>query len=347
METKPRTTSAESFGSVGGSGTGSSGCQEKRSLQRSEAVEELLGKSGFAYRVLAVQSGSPSDVGELVPWFDFIVAAARVNLVSELAQWDEEQFPEVVRDYENLRLRLTVFNCKNSSLRNVIIVPNKWNDVHGAKGEGLTGLKVAFMPLVEDFQVVQVLNVIPRSPAYRAGLQDASDYLLATSGGMWFKTSEELQYCLFKAVNQTVHMLVYSELTDTVRIVPLVPSNTWSGKGLLGCDIGVGKSFVLPPECRETTGRFHSATVALDPVDEEDDYLSNGTRGDPRDLGQDLRRKVQHQVKTPLGFGQIHGELDNTLVVELDWKLAHSCVVVAFTKASKCKRLPDLGTNLA
>lgn len=73
-------------------------------------------------------------------------------------------------------MTLSIYNTKNHTTREVVVVPSrKW------PGEGMLGATIRFDSYKDcDDQLVHVLEVEPNSPADIAGLQGEDDYLLGT-----------------------------------------------------------------------------------------------------------------------------------------------------------------------
>lgn len=53
---------------------------------------------------------------------------------------------------------------------------------------------------------------------------------------------------------QVVEIYVYNSDTDVVRVVSLMPTNSWGG-GMLGAEVGTGYLHRLPHSCRGTIGQ--------------------------------------------------------------------------------------------
>ncbi len=72
---------------------------------------------------------------------------------------------------------LTIYNCKNRSFREVVLVPStKW------PGEGMLGVTIRFDSYHDaEEHLCHVLEVAPNSPAELAGLVASTDYLLGTA----------------------------------------------------------------------------------------------------------------------------------------------------------------------
>ena len=63
------------------------------------------------------------------------------------------------------------------------------------------------------------------------------DFLLGAEGAL-FKDLQDLVELIAQYVNKCISMYVYNVTTDSIRVVPIVPSNVWGGRGLLGCEFG-------------------------------------------------------------------------------------------------------------
>lgn len=78
---------------------------------------------------------------------------------------------------EDKPLPLAVYNTKNHTLRELVVVPSRrW------AGEGLLGLTIRFDTFKgADEHMLHVLEITRDSPADIAGLQPLEDYLLGTA----------------------------------------------------------------------------------------------------------------------------------------------------------------------
>ena len=55
-------------------------------------------------------------------------------------------------------------------------------------------------------------------------------------------------------VDKIVELYVYNSKTDMVRVVALMPTLSWGGRGLLGAEVGTGYLHRLPAAARATAG---------------------------------------------------------------------------------------------
>jgi hypothetical protein len=245
-----------------------------------ESAREVLGKRGFAYRVLGVATGSPCEGLGLVPWFDFITRAGGLDLVGAADSWNEDLLGRAVAQADGGSIALQVLSIKNRTLRTVVLKPRRWlkageggpapAPAAPAGKAGLAGLVVSYSAYTGAADnVVQVLDVSPNSPAHAAGLQPLTDYLLGTSAGALFRSQAGLVACVRAHAGRVMPVLVYSSAADTVRVAPITPSADWNGNGeglLLGCDLGFGQAHTLPPDSRDTIGVFrHLGAPAEEP----------------------------------------------------------------------------------
>lgn len=90
-------------------------------------------------------------------------------------------------------MTLTIYNTKNHTQREVVVVPSrKW------PGEGMLGATIRFDSYEDcDDQLVHVLEVEVNSPAEIAGLQAGSDYLLGTLEKVRRKILLKIAYILW------------------------------------------------------------------------------------------------------------------------------------------------------
>ena len=84
------------------------------------------------YRVLSVQKNSPGYEAGLDPYFDFVVAANNVQLLSE-----DNEFLDIIAAHAGKDLELIVYNSKRDETRMCTITPrNDWG------GQGLLGITI-------------------------------------------------------------------------------------------------------------------------------------------------------------------------------------------------------------
>ena len=70
------------------------------------------------YRVLSVQPNSPGEEAGLDSYFDFVVAANNVQLLTE-----DSEFLDIIKDHEGKDLELIVYNSKRDETRACTIKP--------------------------------------------------------------------------------------------------------------------------------------------------------------------------------------------------------------------------------
>jgi len=208
------------------------------------------------YRVLGVQPGSPAAQGGLVSFFDFIVAANGVPLKTL-----DSTFIDLIKNSEDKPLPLQVYNCKNHTVREIVLVPSrKW------PGEGMLGVTIRFDTYLDaEEHLCRVLAVEENSPAELAGLVPGRDYLLGTAEKV-FKDTNVLYDELAGCVDVPVEFYVYNADTDEVRIVVIMPTDSWGRPGdvdcgLLGADVAHGYLHGLPSECCTTIGSSSVVTT--------------------------------------------------------------------------------------
>ena len=159
------------------------------------------------YRVLGVQPNSPAASGGLVSFFDFIVAANGIPLTTL-----DSTFIDLIKSHEDKPLPLQVYNCKNHTIREIILVPSRnW------PGEGMLGVTIRFDTYLDaEEHLCRVLEVEVNSPAELAGLIPSRDYLLGTAEKV-FKDTDVLFDELADKVEVPVEFYVYNADTDEVR----------------------------------------------------------------------------------------------------------------------------------
>ena len=111
------------------------------------------------YRVLGVQPDSPASKGGLVSFFDFILAANghRLNTL-------DAAFINIINEFEDRDLTLTVYNFKARNTRTVTLKPTRnWG---GGTRDGMLGVTIKFDTYLDAEECLcHVLGVEPDSPA--------------------------------------------------------------------------------------------------------------------------------------------------------------------------------------
>lgn len=151
-----------------------------------------------------------------------------------------------------------VHNIKSNSQRLVKIIPSSnWG------GAGLLGVTIRLDNYGgADERLIRVLSVEHNSPAAIAGLTPLTDYLLGTTSTS-FDSDEMLAEVLYVHIDRIVEIYVYSTETDMVRVVTLMPTNSWGGRGLLGAEVGTGYLHGFPKSVRDTDGKSVERKVRM------------------------------------------------------------------------------------
>mmetsp|Transcript_29046 Transcript_29046/g.59643 ORF Transcript_29046/g.59643 Transcript_29046/m.59643 type:complete len:383 (-) Transcript_29046:36-1184(-) len=235
--------------------------------QENEPEDEFAKFDGIdtlGYRVLGVQPNSPASAAGLVSFLDFLVGCNGEMLLGsgegleEGEEYDDIDFPRVLRDNVGKELELLVHNIKSNSQRLVKITPTSdWG------GAGLLGVTIRLDNYGgADERLIRVLSVEHNSPAAIAGLVPMSDFLLGTTSTS-FESDEVLAEVLMMHVDRIVEIYVYSSESDVVRVVTLMPTLSWGGRGLLGAEVGTGYLHRFPKSCRGTDGRSVERKVKM------------------------------------------------------------------------------------
>lgn len=143
-----------------------------------------------------------------------------------------------------------VWNIKCQEQRFVELSPSdNWG------GAGLLGVTIRLDNYGgADERLIRVLTVQDNSPASIAGLVPLKDYLLGTTVTA-FGSTQALASVLQYHVDQVVEIYAYNSDSDVVRVVALMPTHSWGGKGLLGAEVGTGYLHRLPNSSRTTVGQ--------------------------------------------------------------------------------------------
>lgn len=220
-----------------------------------EEYSKFDGIETLGYRVLGVQPNSPASTAGLVSFLDFLVGVNGEMLMGsgegleEGDEYDDIDFPSLLKENNGKEIELLVHNIKSNSQRFVNITPSsEWG------GAGLLGVTIRLDNYGgADERLIRVLAVEHNSPAAIAGLAPMTDYLLGTTS-ISFDTDSALAEVLMVHTDRIVEIYVYSSETDLVRVVPLMPTLSWGGRGLLGAEIGTGYLHGFPKSCRNTDG---------------------------------------------------------------------------------------------
>lgn len=212
-----------------------------------EKYENLLKNyPPLGYRVLGIQADSPASYTGLVAFFDFIIAANNIPLRTL-----DTTFIGLIQASEEKPLTLTVYNTKNHSVREVVIVPSrKW------PGEGMLGVTIRFDTYKDaEEHIIHVLEVEENSPADLAGLIAESDYILGTAEKA-FKNPEGLFEILKNNLEHPLEVFIYNCERDEIRTSIIMPTEQWGGEGILGASVGYGYLHRLSRSATRTLGRF-------------------------------------------------------------------------------------------
>lgn len=142
-----------------------------------------------------------------------------------------------------------VYNIKSQESRLVDLTPS---DAWG--GAGLLGVTIRLDNYAgAEERLIRVLEVEDKSPAEAAGLVPFKDFLLGTTTAT-LDSADTLASLLHAHRDRIVELYVYNSDTDVVRVVALMPTLSWGGKGLLGAAVGTGYLHRLPSSTRATEG---------------------------------------------------------------------------------------------
>jgi len=258
---------------------------------------EFDGIETLGYRVLGVQPNSPASKSGLVSFLDFLVGANGKMLLGsgedleEGEEYDDVDFPNLLLENKGKPIELLVWNIKSQEQRFVDLIPNDdWG------GAGLLGVTIRLDNYGgADERLIRVLEVEDSSPASVAGLVPKRDFLLGTTVTA-FGSTQILATVLEQNVDRVVEIYVYNSDSDMVRVVSLMPSFSWGGRGLLGAEVGTGYLHRLPNSCRSTIGQSKERKVRWMNKKIEDAGNGDGTerKGDGQNVNQPLLEMEPH-----------------------------------------------------
>ncbi|KAG5678554.1 hypothetical protein PVAND_008219 [Polypedilum vanderplanki] len=82
-----------------------------------------------------------------------------------------------------------------------------------------------------------VLRVQDNSPGQKAGLEAFFDFIVAIGNTRLDQDNDTLKELLKSNKEKSIKVTVYSSKTQNIRVVDIIPSETWGGQGLLGVSI--------------------------------------------------------------------------------------------------------------
>lgn len=178
---------------------------------------------------------------------------------------------------QSLLLRAVVHNIKSNSQRLIKITPSSsWG------GAGLLGVTIRLDDYGgADKRLIRVLSVEHNSPAAIAGLVPMKDFLLGTTSTS-FDSDEILADVLMVHADRIVEIYVYNLESDIVRVVTLMPTLSWGGRGYLGAEVGTGYLHRFPKTCRGTDGVSieRKIRMGIRPTEAVSALLTSGNGGD-------------------------------------------------------------------
>ncbi|KAK9237586.1 GRASP55/65 PDZ-like domain-containing protein [Lipomyces kononenkoae] len=236
----------------------------EQSLQQSAAANALLNSYGF--RVLKVTDKSlASDYG-FESFFDFICG---IN-GHQIEDGNAALFGQEIQNCAGRSVKFTVLSAKGQVLRDILIpLPSS------AANEAQLGLSLQWAPLALSDIIFHVLDVQEGSPAYTAGLQPDSDYIIGIEGHQLLR-EHALGEILDDNLNKELKLQVYNRDYNTVRLATIVPDRSWGGEGVLGCGIGFGYLHRLP----EWNSRIPIPGETIFSVDDDGELEKPETQGE-------------------------------------------------------------------
>lgn len=195
------------------------------------------GPDRFGFQVLRVDPSSPSSQCGLEAFFDYIVAvngsliiAEKPNLVAEVAKANVDK-----------EVKLTLYNSREDSIRETIIVPSRsW------EGNTLLGAGIRFSKAsgITD-RNWHILSCSPNSPAEAAGFIPEKDWIIGCVD-ISLNSSEDFYHLMAQNLRRDVPLYVYNIDDDSIRILKVRPDFQWGGDGCLGADVASGALHRIP-----------------------------------------------------------------------------------------------------
>lgn len=106
--------------------------------------------------------------------YDFLNVLLIIYVIIILQNQDNDALKEILKTSIDKPLKMTVYNSKTQTVREVELTPSsKWG------GQGLLGVSIRFCSFEgANEHVWHVLEVEPNSPAHIAGLKSDSDFII-------------------------------------------------------------------------------------------------------------------------------------------------------------------------
>ncbi len=191
-----------------------------------------------------------------------------------------------IRQRKDTETNLTVYSTKTTKLRHVKLTPKEWGgkgllgatirfdayDSHEYRDIRVTNVfenSPAEMAGVTPYRyndcIEVLLYVVLRSVLFvlkvvrdffqtivclgyerrTFKINRNEDFLLGAEGTL-FRDLDDLVELVQRFKGKCVSMYVYNVLSDDTRVVPIVPSDAWGGRGILGCEFGTGLLHRIP-----------------------------------------------------------------------------------------------------
>jgi hypothetical protein len=208
----------------------------------------LAGLEGF--QVVRVTNNSPAHVAGFVPFFDFITAVDKLHLDRENPSF----FFDYVRRNKDKAITCQVFNLRCRGARDLTLVPtDSWG------GVGLLGCNVCWETADAALESTwHIVDVVPRSPAFKADLMAHRDYILGMQpahdgaaittfrdGSDFHSRVEEWRARMAVAPRnapRTLLLMVFDSVDNSVKEVLV----DMAGAHSLGIDVANGYLHVVP-----------------------------------------------------------------------------------------------------
>ncbi|KAK9452125.1 GRASP55/65 PDZ-like domain-containing protein [Limtongia smithiae] len=250
------------------------------------AGDARLPLTSYGFQVLRVADKSLAKDSGLEPYFDYIVGLNG----HKIEDGNAELFAQEIRNCAGGSVKFAVFSAKGQVLREIYVSlppaeeaasPPAGNaadekSIEDRERASQLGLWLQWTPLALSDVIFHVLEIIPSSPAYLAGLQANADYIIGIAGGNGVDDAHHalvsetsLADALEANLGHSLTLWVYNQDFNTTRLAEIVPERGWGGEGVLGCGIGFGYLHRLP-EWRAGLPVPGETIFAADEGEEED-----------------------------------------------------------------------------
>ena len=181
----------------------------------------------------------------MIEFIDFIVDIKSGASTGPLTE-NYKEFHKIIVDSADKEILLTVYSCLTRKMRIVKLTPStNWGN-----HDSYLGALVRYEEYTSASErALKVGKVAPNSPAWLAGFQEDKDYILGTPQYFYQDLNSFASFIELTQEEQAmkaIEIFLYNSDENSVRSTLLTPRKDWGGKGLVGCEFGLGILNHLP-----------------------------------------------------------------------------------------------------